>query len=81
MRDEILIEKRKWDGSVAGREQAKLLASYPDTFVWVIEPGRCGFANGRAGTELAENESTLSVERTFGRARELNAIVGWKPIS
>ena len=38
-RDEILIEKRKWDGSVAGREEARLLTADLDTFVWVVAPG------------------------------------------
>ena len=38
-RDEILIEKRKWDGSVAGRVEARLLTADLDTFVWVVAPG------------------------------------------
>jgi hypothetical protein len=63
MRDEILIEKRKWDGSVAGREQARLLTSDTDTFAWVVESGSTRVKPRQGSLELVSDSEVWLASR------------------
>ncbi len=64
--DQILIEKRKWDGSVASREEATLVRSKRGTLVWVVEAGRTRVKPRQGTLELVSDPEVWVASREYG---------------
>ena len=64
--DQILIEKRKWDGSVASREEATLVRSKSGSLVWLVEPGRTRVKPRQGTLELVSDPEVWVASREYG---------------
>ena len=64
--DQILIEKRKWDGSVASREVATLVRSKRGALVWLVEPGRTRLKPRQRTLELVSPPEVWVASPTMG---------------
>jgi len=56
----VVVEKRKWDGSVSARWPARLLDDDPDRLVWVTEAGTCRDRLRRGEREVVDRREATA---------------------